>query len=365
MLKVLLVDDEEIILKCMVETIDWESIGFEVIAQASDGKTGLELYKKYQPDIIIADICMPQMSGLELAQEVRRLSSETEFIILTAYSDFEYAKQAIDFSVASYQLKPIKNSDLISILLNLKAKIEKRRAIEADAVNSSETVSDSDAHFSPFSDEQIKSVINAVKVQDMASIRNILDEYFTEAEKSGASTKYLIDDVSGFATIIEKEVIQDPTLMQSIFGRQVKPFTEISHMHNIQDIENWLRSFLESIINSTTLYPYLNARPIVQRAITYIMKHYSEKISTKTASDVLLVSPEHLTRLFKSDIGMTFMDYLVEYRISIAIDLLKNTNYKIYEVSNMVGYQNVMYFNKIFKSITGNKPSDYKTSGKD
>lgn len=364
MLKVLLVDDENIILKCMVETIDWESVGFEVVAQASDGKTALELYKQHHPDIIITDIYMPQMTGLELAREVRKLSSETELIILTAYSDFEYAKQAIDYGIASYQLKPIKNSDLINTLLNLKSKIETRR-FDKSATDLSASKTDFDIQSLLFSDAQIKTVINAVKKRDMVTIQKITDNYFAKFKSCGAPIKPLIDDVSGLTAIIRKEVVQSTTLMDSMFNRRFKPFGEISHITDISDVEAWLKDFFKTIIDSAAFYTYLKARPIVQRAIIYIMEHYSEKISTQTVSDLLMISPEHLTRLFKADIGKTFMTYLVEYRIKIAVDLLKNTNYKIYEISNMVGYSNVMYFNKIFKSATGNTPSHYQNPRKD
>jgi two-component system response regulator YesN len=362
LLKVLLVDDEKFILKRLAETIDWNSLGMEVVAQATDGNIALELYNKHRPDIIITDIYMPKMTGLELAQKVRRLSAECEFIILTAYPNFEYAKEAIDYFVASYQLKPIKNSVLIDLLVSLKSKIEQKRTCLRNASNLSSPIAKTEQAFPTLSEEQITAVINALKTKDNTSIQKSVNTFFTEFEISKAPIKHIINEISALIYMIEKKLVQSTVLMNSIFLRQLNPSKELSNMTEITDIKIWLKTFFEQLLNSQTFYAYINSRPIVQRTILYIVQHYPERITTNTVSELFSVSSEHLTRLFKADVGKTFVKYLVEYRISIAIFLLKNTNYKIYEISNLVGYPNVIYFNKIFKTITGAKPSHYQKS---
>lgn len=102
---VLLVDDEQFMLNSMKTLVDWEEHGFSIVAAAHNGKRALEYYKQLHPDLVITDIVMPIMDGLELIKEIRRLSEETYILIITAYDEFEYAKKALQNGVADYILK--------------------------------------------------------------------------------------------------------------------------------------------------------------------------------------------------------------------------------------------------------------------
>lgn len=102
---VLLVDDEQLMLNSMKTLVDWEEHGFSIVAAAHNGKRALEYYKQLRPDLVITDIVMPIMDGLELIKEIRELSEETYILIITAYDEFEYAKKALQNGVADYILK--------------------------------------------------------------------------------------------------------------------------------------------------------------------------------------------------------------------------------------------------------------------
>lgn len=102
---VLLVDDEQFMLNSMKTLVDWKAYGFSIAATAHNGKRALEYYKQLRPELVITDIVMPIMDGLELIKEIRRLSEETYILILTAYDEFEYAKKALQSGVADYILK--------------------------------------------------------------------------------------------------------------------------------------------------------------------------------------------------------------------------------------------------------------------
>lgn len=89
----------------LVDTIEWESMGFKVIGEAESGECALKLFKEKRPDVVMTDIKLPGISGLELLKNISRISPDTEFVILSGYNDFEYAQKAIDLSVFSYILK--------------------------------------------------------------------------------------------------------------------------------------------------------------------------------------------------------------------------------------------------------------------
>ncbi len=119
--KVVIVEDEEMIRKGVIYSIDWISLGFSVVGEASNGKAGVELIKELQPDLVITDLKMPYLSGLDMLKELKESTSlNFASIVLTSYSDFEYARQSISLGVFEYLLKPIDDEILKNVLLRLK-----------------------------------------------------------------------------------------------------------------------------------------------------------------------------------------------------------------------------------------------------
>ena len=125
MYRVIIVDDEPVIRRGLRETIEWDSLGLEVAGEAADGLEALNLVREIRPEILITDIRMPDMDGLELIREVRKLDFNVKITILSGYSDYDYLKAAIRLGVDNYLLKPIDNDELISNLKNAVSEIEK------------------------------------------------------------------------------------------------------------------------------------------------------------------------------------------------------------------------------------------------
>lgn len=132
MVNVLIVDDEAVIREGIIKSIDWGSYDINIVGEASNGVEALEIFKNKMPDIVITDIRMPIMDGLELSRNLIELMPSVKLIILTGYGEFEYAKKAIEFKVSKFVLKPIGAEELVKIVLKLKDEIydEKRKATE-------------------------------------------------------------------------------------------------------------------------------------------------------------------------------------------------------------------------------------------
>ncbi|WP_162012675.1 response regulator transcription factor [Streptococcus sp. S784/96/1] len=121
MKKVVIIDDEEIIREGLNYLIDWEAYGFTVVAKASNGNTGFLTIKEHTPDLVITDIRMPEMSGLEMIQKAKEeVDHPFQAVVLSGYSEFEYAQRAVSLGCMSYLLKPIDELELISILETLR-----------------------------------------------------------------------------------------------------------------------------------------------------------------------------------------------------------------------------------------------------
>lgn len=117
MYKVLIVDDEPNIRKGLIHIIDWKHFGCEVVGEAMDGlEGGLEKIKELRPDIVIADINMPEMDGLEMIDAAKESVPHTKFVILTGYRDFSYLQEALRIGAFDYILKPSKIEKISAVL---------------------------------------------------------------------------------------------------------------------------------------------------------------------------------------------------------------------------------------------------------
>lgn len=123
----LICDDEQIVRQGLKYIIDWNELGFRICDEAENGEVALSKIEKYRPGIVLMDIRMPKLSGLELIEMVRNNGYTGEFIILSGYSDFTYAQTAIKFGVSSYLTKPIDEDELTDALLAAKERINNRR----------------------------------------------------------------------------------------------------------------------------------------------------------------------------------------------------------------------------------------------
>ena len=128
MLRVFLAEDESIIRETLRDTVPWAQCGYTFVGEAGDGEMALPQIRQTRPDVLITDIRMPFMDGLELSRQVLREFPRMKVIILSGYDDFEYARQAISIGVERYLLKPITKNHLISVLGEVKAKLEEEQA---------------------------------------------------------------------------------------------------------------------------------------------------------------------------------------------------------------------------------------------
>ncbi len=124
MTQLLIVDDEAHVVDRFSTTIDWKAVGVEQVFKAYSGLEALALLRQFSIDIVITDIKMPGMTGLQLIAEVRRLWPKTKCILLSGYSDFNYAKEAILYQTEDYLLKPVKEEDLLTAVKRVLAKLE-------------------------------------------------------------------------------------------------------------------------------------------------------------------------------------------------------------------------------------------------
>lgn len=185
MYKLLVIDDEPFVRRGIVSLIPFEELGVGEIFEAANGEKGLEIVKEHEPDIVLCDINMPKLNGLDFSKEVKKIKPWIKIAIITGYDYFEYAKQAVKIGVEDYVLKPVSKQDVMEVIANLIKKIEEEamlkevlKTIEA-AKNSDDIGLDTSGY-----QEQINKVISQYLSSEDFSLTFL-------ADKLGLSVSYL------------------------------------------------------------------------------------------------------------------------------------------------------------------------------
>lgn len=182
-MKLLIADDEQIIRNGLL-SLPWAEIGIEKVYQAENGLSAKEVLKNKKIDIIISDIKMPGLSGLELAEYIKESSIDTAVIFLTGYSDFEYARRAIRNQVWDYLLKPIRRKDIMETVERVIKALERKR-YKAEVVSKYERATGS-LNF----EEQITWLFQSSNHQAREILRDMSANYSKEISLNSLAEKY-------------------------------------------------------------------------------------------------------------------------------------------------------------------------------
>ncbi len=227
-MKVIIADDEPKICQLIIKLIDWEELNMTLVATANNGVTTLELIKEKSPDIVITDIRMPGYDGLELIERSKRLNPDLQFIIISGYSQFEYAKTAISHGVKDYLLKPINKSELNESLLRVKKSIlEKERFVKIEKEYKDYIKKDIDINIKPAAIlddvnknrvhiEQAKNYIllnymNNITLEDIGLYIGFNPSYFSSIFKKETGISF-VEYLSQVRIEKSKELLKEPDL---------------------------------------------------------------------------------------------------------------------------------------------------------
>ncbi|MBQ8588237.1 MAG: response regulator [Clostridia bacterium] len=536
-MNILVVDDEPIMREAYDTLIDWKENGFNLIGSAADGSKALDMMRANEVDIVITDLKMPVMSGLELIGAARREFPDVRFIVMSGFDDFTLVKEAFVLGVKEYFLKAELDPDaILSALLKLRQEIEDERFINTQKQHNLQEISikmqemtklekivhnnrfvlcekllkemiwgtspdstqkrlkEYDVDLTPHSlsimifslydyyGEEAKNWNGEREILKYA-VLNVLDELcgnygnlypfcnlphefvilssdsetqrsnidfdsffesvktavrecfnlscdcgfsgplsgydklrslYAEAEQalgysfvqghgklvryssikltSGASInvservqniKELLakadtavcetgihtlrispndvnyenmDDVRNLYYLYYVEIIDFfyKNGMQNRITDKIASFDKIKARADLRELNGWLRDSITDISDAVR-----ENIGIANRAKSYIKHHYKEQITLSTVAEYLGVSTGHLSRTFQEEVGQNFTQYLLNFRMNTAANLLKTTNLKVYEVAAEVGYTNTEQFSKMFKKIIGKSPKSF------
>ena len=534
-LRIMIVDDDSIVRVGIKSAIDWEENGFELVGEAANGQEALDRIGQVKPDIVLTDILMPQMNGIELIEAAKETYSEVFFLILSCYGEFQYVQKALRLGALDYLLKStavdgeeflkalqearekvldarkaaekpsapyrllpnhrakhkfmkelvknqIKSQDeikagleelglnycsedyfMIGIQVNgyyslrkklsiyeLRKKIEEKviavieEAIEAygsncvfsaeenmyiillDIKNTSEIVTSENKIISIMEliRTKLKSVL-AIDVNIYISRQIDVSQFFRSYESIAEASKNSIF-LEASQTIMVKETSQgrkdsgrledyDSKIMMlwdqeerfleairtlfmdviaesknirlyeavcidvfSVHNKIVNncllhtnakedldnlayiPFTHMYVFDTTKETYDWIKEKFENLYRIVGKYETSTYNSTVNKVIEYINTHYTQSINLDSLSKELNFNKYYLCRVFKDETGRNITDYINNQRILKAKELLEDDTLKIVDISQLIGFNDVTYFNRVFKKSVGMSPGTYK-----
>ncbi|KIL38017.1 hypothetical protein SD70_29235 [Gordoniibacillus kamchatkensis] len=493
MLKIMLVDDERTVLQGISHIIRQYCPNYEIAGMAQKASDALHMLEHTQADVVITDVKMPEMDGIELTGHIRTLYPHISIIILSGYAEFEYVRQAMKHGAHDYLLKPCHYQSILEVLSKiekglaergqqtaeqaeqeiLKAAAKGKRKAPAAWLETSglHLVSVScggggiervEAHLraqrkagTMFADalgmariDDLMAIVYAshlhagtlkIKLaaiqqlflqqgyvtywaigsafaaeslaQAFADIVRRLDflrfndlplvmtedmyDSFMEKQRSYGAGDYFPGRAIGQAILKGdaaklKQVVEawieslsrpglqwDPKRLKSELFKQLLQLEQLLADHGVhsapgtfgdcldalhkletfRDTAAWLRQFTLSLLGMGTEEPLPG---YIQAAVQYMESNYMEELCLKTVSDRVHLNPWYFSSQFKKYMGVSFSEYLNQVRVRMAKQFLKHKDLKVYQVAEMVGFQDAAYFSTVFKNMEQMSPKDYQ-----
>ena len=354
-MKIVVVEDEIRIREGLCSLIGRIRPEYEVLGQASNGKEGVELIAALNPDLIITDVRMPIMDGIEMLQYLREKGINKKSVILSAYTEFEYAKQAIVLGVSEYLVKPITVPELTETLARLNKQIEFDKVMSASPKRNDASEYTYPIHI----ENDVKKSLCAHNWKKTEHWKGCFVNYFKEEHCAFSVQKeayvrfvWAISDVSKEIGLLNDKGASVQNVLERISAAQ-------SQDELAQALDAMLKALRTSGANTED-----TASLTVNRAKTLIHEFYQTGITLEEIADRLNITPEYLGTLFREKAGVHFTAYIKNHRTNKAKALLLGTQMKLAEIAQSVGYSDPKYFSKVFKESSGFLPSQYRAMHK-
>lgn len=408
-MKVLLVDDEAYTVEYLKHLIRWEDYGFfEAIGYSEplEAKTRLA---KGDIDLLVSDIAMPEISGIDLLKFIREENMPTEAIFLSSYSEFEYAQQAIRYGLVEYLLKPITKENLEQALDHvLEHMTFQEEVVEPEQILFSQLPA-FDMDHAKLSESvycfvrhkgSIPRGYEMIRLNEKKDSRLEYSREFSGNDKKSLQIEfyrffYQIDIETDAFQKLQRQV---KTYFQNLINR-VKPenhfrdfFGKLQEKEKIYFLVNLtifllfyvdknmseiidvfrldLPSLQTQLLESfeeyyTREFQDFSVKDMIRNTNQYIQDNLEKDLSLDHLADRAYLNPAYFSTVYKQETGINLSVYIQERRLEQAVKFLKETSLKVSDIGKMVGYQHTQYFTKLFKKHYGMTPNRYRKRNMD
>ena len=389
MYKTLFVDDERLIREGISNLIDWERITGQELTLAENAKVALKYLEHEKYEIVISDIYMQDMNGIELAKCIKGKWPDVVVILLSAYEDFDYARKAIEAGVFKYLLKPVIPEELEDAVNEAISQVKINEETKKRIDHSQEVLED-------YRRELKKNLWKDILSGNMCNE----DEIFERFEKMNMSKNISPIYVVVYKTDDESMLYQNQVAIDKVVSSCFEGYIDTVFMDNYivillkkENAKSVLYAFGDLVKEMFHFEVYMGEGKTVKDLSTLHMSVESAKYNIQknrankkdeptqivlaavemirkeienvdfninTIANALYLAPAYFSRVFKRKMGMTCIDFIKNYRINLAKELLQNTDLSIQQISEKTGYATVYYFSQQFKQVTGESPGSFR-----
>ncbi len=422
MYKMIVLDDEPMIRSGLSSIVPWAELGYELVAVFEDGKEGIDYLERHEVDVVLTDIRMVEVSGLEVARRVFERKWRTKVVIISGYREFEYAKSAMQYNVRHFLLKPTRYEEIYGVFAGLKAELDGERAEELAYRRERKR----SREYAAVLREQLLQEVFAGERNDPAELARrieLLDwppSLMTDAcyaarlrigdggAEAGAEGRSGRATAETLLALLRKETDElrfepfrdeEGELVLCVFvtaaaagtaDRAARIAGELARMAEaveslfglscdwtLPEVAPTLAEHAAAACAGKAATPPNEAAPapvaahgaadaqdeslqlLMRKAQAYIDAHYAVDLSLEQVADQVFLHPVYFSKQFKLYAGVNFIDYLTSVRVRRAIELLESNRCRTNEIGEKVGYSSGKYFAKVFKQATGLTPKDY------
>ena len=391
---VFIADDEPKIRRRLTSLVLSFGDEFRICGEAADGAEALERIREELPDILLVDICMPRLNGLEFIERIGEDAQNCIVIVVTGHDEFDYAQRAVQLPIFEYVLKPVADDVLREILFRATEVLRERRGSN-DLLQwaEQEVRRNRTCLLQELFDDWLHGFASSEEIEDRKRVLSLhtlsmarllavqLNARFyggtaadlQEHEITRVAVRKLAEDALGGDTQwIHFEdrherlfFVADGEIPESVGERiqkdarmrlNVRVRAEVSDCR--LDYEGFIQDY-EHICSAIDKRG--RSGPFIRKFIGFMDDHFRNKgLSLAMAASALGLSPGYVSRLLKQHTGYSFSEFTNRYRVCKAIQLLSDDDKMMYEIADEVGYASQHYFSRIFKRITGLPPAAYR-----
>lgn len=420
--KVLIADDEPKIRRGLRGAVEDLGSDFQVVAEAEDGEVALELARETRPDILLVDIRMPILNGLELIERLGAISTDWIIIVVTGHDEFEYARQALKLKITDYLLKPVSRETFSNVMESARLELSARRKTDlylewsrdqltqnlpslregfmrrlvAGSMSQSEI--DENLEFLQLTVPLQMSMIcfhlveRALGVGSgregyrrlmLLTLKNLVSEAIAKVLKldqnpGGLGSWRHESQQSSLPLVFEDDTETIIALLPPLDSATLAAFQAEIEQHSSATLHHTPSISVGTVVNGLGELPELfdllsnellergNSESFIQLIQNYLETHFRKPDLTleEVAAEIQL-SPGYLSRILKQKTGASFIDYVTRLRIKKATQLMADPAARVFEIAERVGYRSQHYFSRAFKKVLGISPSDYRKSGEE
>ncbi|MGG4141524.1 response regulator [Paenibacillus algorifonticola] len=374
MIKVLIVDDDNLVRKGLRSMLPWKEYSMEVVGEAKNGEKALEFLAMQTVDLLLTDLAMPVMSGMELIRAVRKQYPRISIVVLTLHQDFEYVQDCLRLGAIDYIAKVELETDSYDEVMGR----IRGRILEEKGKNAAPAITDNDVQLT---NNRFYDAVPSQKPddagQDKSSLPTLVNEDMLADLRSHGLALVWVHKASEFDRFLEnlKRAALPPARLTAflhslllgwnrIYTSVTKQQIELPEAFGAWfEVEEWLRKARASLAAAISKPQYSEeVKECIAKAVQAMHEEIAGPVIASEMAIRVNMSRSYFSQCFKDMVGMTFNEYLRSIRMDKAKEYLQYTQKNMQWISEHTGYTDQKYFSRVFYEKTGMLPSEYRQS---